>query len=804
MLIEREAIDNWDPSEPRTNGRPAGSGLDIVSLSKIGIDVNVKEIEDSTVNNLTMAMTQNQFKVRVMNLKSGIITPLTDYFNFRFQQQDSVETQRHKESILYSADLKRTIERVNARSDFALVNSFRETYYGLTKSITSAIGTVITPVLKGIGFVLFGTKDKGKTVVQAIEEQTQFLRTGKIFESSNMFSRFMRRGLVGSAVAGAADLVGLGRQAAQRAERKRAAGEDRTIRENIVTQMGIWWGTFGDIEKFDTRRNFAPDSSEFRQESLLDRIRLSSEAFLEFFRDYSGKMFDEVRMININLANYLKKSPDTSEAANEENYEVEEKLFSRVTQAIHQANDSSIVAMAAGYDNIVRNDNENMRESIRMSSFDNFRNSQILRNINEEMKQTNSPVLTPFENRMLESSNAQYEQLLEANELARIREERRKESIEGSGGLLGAITGLLSGAAGPLASLGKKFIITPIMGAIKAGGAWIAKNGFKVLLRAPFAKVFAVGMVSKLLYDHILRPTVSWFDNTFDTEIGAKLDSITGWFSEKFGNMVDWIKEKLQGVPVIGRLFKEDNVSVPEVEEPAKRKEDSVSAVDTAKNFGKWYGKQFTEMVRTGSTALGGILDRGRGFVRDWFSSDESNVNGVVKRPSSSDVFSFARDTANRAYSGITTAAKNTLKISQAFVGELSDSIPKAIEEGIDRLRGYDYDAFEKMRALGLSPLSIADSAMSSVINPLSPNTSDLVSEQMVLAASESKRMAFEQVELMKRQREEAAAFNRRFLEVMQAVAGNTEATAGATMAGVRATTEMQRRKDTLDVPKDM
>lgn len=213
-------------------------------------ETKTAEVDEGVVDTLVGKMASNRWKVSVSNFREGIVSPIRDFLEERGRSTHEDLNRRHKQTILYLAQVRDTIERSGRNSVKGVSDTLRETMYNMTKSLASAVATVAVPVIKGIGTILFGTGKKEKSPTKAIEEQTLFLRTGKIIDNSSLLGRFFRRGLIPSAIAGGAALLGVGRSTAQRAEDKLSRGEELTGRERFVRSL-IKWGIFTDITKRD-------------------------------------------------------------------------------------------------------------------------------------------------------------------------------------------------------------------------------------------------------------------------------------------------------------------------------------------------------------------------------------------------------------------------------------------------------------------------------------------------------------------------------------------------------------------------
>lgn len=707
--------------------------------------------EVSAVRDLVGVVTSGKMNMRVSNLRDGITYPILDYIALADNEEKATATRRHKENVLNLIDVRRSIEKTAAQSNDTVVGSMRETYYNLTKSMVSAIGTVIKPIFKAAGFLLFGTGKKERTAVQAIDDQTRFMRTGFIEDTTTMFGRLFRRGLVGSAVAGVfTGITGIGRGSSQSVQDKRSRGEELNFVEKATDRLSVLTGWFTDINKKDTRAASQESNYDIQQVELLKGVK---------------------------------------DATNRSNFLTEKIVMPGIGNII------SAVAMSAL--ELGATQKASFKLMADAMEIDGFRQSNLLEDMRLEMKEVNSPLMSQYEQESLSILKAQNEQLLLANEIAEENAESGKETSGSGGGLIGTITGLIFNrkTMGAIKGLGKRFIITPIIGAIKAGGSWIMKNGFKLLLRAPFAKVFTITAVVGLFTKYLLRPMIDWFDTTFGTSIGESIDKANQWIADKFYGIIDWIREKASKIPVIGKLFKSDDSSGSGgEEEPVKRKPET-----DEKGFFK------------------SIVDK----TKDVFTSEKNetitrpNTGNTVTRIDGSQIENRPITENNTVNEGERSIVSTIMKASP--IGFLADKIEDLVSRGeekrivppesgkgsgvlssltknVSNVFNSAMDTVNVVKESGASYFSnIASEANNS---PMIPDFG--MDQELKRATFEQRNAAMEQLEELRTQNRESKDYSERMIRLMKQMVIGTEAAAASPLAAAQAAEDAKRREQML------
>lgn len=679
--------------------------------------------EVSAIRDLVGVVSSGKMNMRVSNLRDGITYPILDYMALTDNEEKAVSTRRHKENVLNLIDVKRSIERTAAQSNETMTGSIRETYYNLTKSMVSAIGTVIKPIFKAAGFLLFGTGKKERTAVQAIDEQTRFMRTGFIEDQTTMFGRFMRRGLVGSAVAGAfTGLTGIGRGSSQSIQDKRSKGEDLNFTEKMTDKLSAFTGWFSDVDKKDTRASSGQNDQDIRQVELLKGIKDANNrtnfALSGPVVDSQMKIVDSIGFATAMITSGLKSS---------------QKLLT---------------------------------DDMKLSDFKQY---NVLEGIKNEMREVNSPLMSQYEQESLGLLGRQNEHLALANELSEEQAEAGKEKSGSGGGLIGMIAGLIFNkkAMGMIKTLGMRFVISPIMGAIKAGGSWIAKNGFKMLLRAPFAKVFAIAAVVGLFTKYLLRPIIDWFDTTFGTSIGKSIDKVNEWIAGKFTGIIDWIREKASNIPVIGRLFKSDSDEGGSDKNPATPKPKD----------------------EEGSGFFGSMMEKAKGV----FTGENA------KKVAGATPIGFLANKIGGLFGGNSgeQEEKRIVEEQSGKSGGLLSSITGAVEDAFSFAKG----KYNDVRGNNKPETGSADwfrEKASDMANDAMGTFG--ISEDVRQAAIEQKATMMEQLNELKDQKKETKEYSERMIDLMKKMVAGTEQAVLSPMMAAKVAEEAKTREQMLQM----
>lgn len=152
-------------------------------------------------------MRESVFKVRLMNSMSDIIMPLKEQFEIMQLEERLQFAQQHTESLTYYRSMINAIERLG-RDDGPMAGMFRTMIMEYRRFTRSPVWTslrllttrLIIPLVRTVSGVLFGGK-KAKSdtdrIVEVLEKQLEFMRTGQIDQSQGFFERLSSQGILG-------------------------------------------------------------------------------------------------------------------------------------------------------------------------------------------------------------------------------------------------------------------------------------------------------------------------------------------------------------------------------------------------------------------------------------------------------------------------------------------------------------------------------------------------------------------------------------------------------------------------------
>lgn len=258
----------------------------------------------------------NVYTVKLFEPMRTLINPL--YFKLQdLQLEAKLEAdQRHHEGIIL---LNRILTALWVANDsykpiftealqFQYQQFMRHPMWNTMKLMNDYL---ISPVFRAASGILFGFKKEmtvEEKILEAIQQQTQFLMKGEIEPSRGFFQRLMQGGLVGMAGRGVLTAVGAGRGMAQSREAARARGEapqggirgalaDRFMSQDI-TRLGRH-GFGRDVEEEESKDAVAEvvkkTMSTIQEEMVIIREGIKIEEAVEKVTSHSRKVVDRLK-----------------------------------------------------------------------------------------------------------------------------------------------------------------------------------------------------------------------------------------------------------------------------------------------------------------------------------------------------------------------------------------------------------------------------------------------------------------------------------------------------------------------------
>lgn len=240
-----------------------GRGKQELTIETVNRNINtdISSFDDDASNSLVDRMRRETYQVRVTNILTDLLEPLGYKLEDLMLRSQMFETRMHNEHFLYYRSLIGEVRNLGTtnRDNFfeGLILQYRNFMrHPVWNSLRILADRVLRPLANMVTGVLFGFKKQMSDtdrIVQAIEKQTEFQRTGRIEADGNMFTRLFRTGIVNSAIRSAIDIGSYGNvgiNAAQQAREKKARGEDVTITDKLAMR---WFGQYADF--FDTKQN---------------------------------------------------------------------------------------------------------------------------------------------------------------------------------------------------------------------------------------------------------------------------------------------------------------------------------------------------------------------------------------------------------------------------------------------------------------------------------------------------------------------------------------------------------------------
>lgn len=198
-------------------------------------DLSFMEIAPHQMDTLLGELKSNVYTVQIFEPMRTLVMPMFHLLEGLQLEEQAAANQRHHESVIQMGQLMNTIQESSSRFQFTFLESMQFQYrmfmrHPIWNSITRLLDPTKSPVFRTLTGLLFGFKEEksvDEKILDAIKQQTEFLRTGEIGPSRGALGRFFQQGAIRSILGGVLNAyTGIGRGAAQEREDQRARGED--------------------------------------------------------------------------------------------------------------------------------------------------------------------------------------------------------------------------------------------------------------------------------------------------------------------------------------------------------------------------------------------------------------------------------------------------------------------------------------------------------------------------------------------------------------------------------------------------
>lgn len=227
--------------------------------------------DNTAITSLVDRMKRETYKVTVTNMLSDLVEPFGYKLDELLIRSQIFDARMHSEHFLYYRSIISSIKGLGTGLTDTFIESMvlqyrnfmRHPVWNTLKVLTNK---VIIPLYTMTDGILFGFKKKESDtdrIVNAIERQTEFQRTGKIEDDSNSFSRLFRTGIVKSMGrslldTGSGGTIGIG--AAQAAQEKKGRGEELTGKDKMSLKLfGKYTDVFDERQEDTTQNDFLLD-----------------------------------------------------------------------------------------------------------------------------------------------------------------------------------------------------------------------------------------------------------------------------------------------------------------------------------------------------------------------------------------------------------------------------------------------------------------------------------------------------------------------------------------------------------------
>jgi muramidase (phage lysozyme) len=191
----------------------------------------IDEINDHAWSGLIGLMRVSTFKVEVVNAFNDIVLPLTSSMALIFKDQNDEQLRLHHEDMLYQSRIISALQALNTHNadmGRGIVLALKEfTRHPIWYTLYGAV-QALKFLTEGSFRLLFGFGDRRSVQEKILHEtkrQTEFLMTGRIDDSKNLWQQFKSGGIAGLIGRDVASVLGVGLEKAQERENKRAQGE---------------------------------------------------------------------------------------------------------------------------------------------------------------------------------------------------------------------------------------------------------------------------------------------------------------------------------------------------------------------------------------------------------------------------------------------------------------------------------------------------------------------------------------------------------------------------------------------------
>lgn len=255
-----------------------------------GMKVSIEKSDGQAFDPLLNGIRRSTINVRLINSIKDLVQPLADEMRILHLENMAHDIQMHRENVLYYRSIVTAIHSLGRSNKQTFLESALLSYrafirnpfwttLNLTLSTLSGVVKTAFSVSKGLLLGFRRRMTDTDRIVKAINEQTEFMRTGQIDRSMGFFTRLFRTGILGTAGAGIASVAGFGRGRAQERENIQSrGGQQNDIRSRVAS-----WLFGGSIVQ--RGRESGQLGREDQNIKLLEEIR-------DIFFDWNGKGVD--------------------------------------------------------------------------------------------------------------------------------------------------------------------------------------------------------------------------------------------------------------------------------------------------------------------------------------------------------------------------------------------------------------------------------------------------------------------------------------------------------------------------------
>lgn len=270
---------------------------------------------DGDFESLADQLATRTFTVRVDNAIVTIVDPLFRRMGILAADNHLFQNDLHNEHMTAQGNIIRGLGRLSEGTETGLRSLYLSYREFMRFPVWNTLKTVAGFMTKSIGGILFGFKEqKSDTdrIVDAINKQTEFMRTGSIDNEDNFFVRMFRQGALGMAARGVgraalSATTGISRNRAQERENNRASGQDDNglvarlstrLFANSIVQRGTKAGASGGLDvdedltikeqiksEVSAIKGFVETSSKYQQFQAASMARLLGISDLAFLQD---------------------------------------------------------------------------------------------------------------------------------------------------------------------------------------------------------------------------------------------------------------------------------------------------------------------------------------------------------------------------------------------------------------------------------------------------------------------------------------------------------------------------------------